>query len=127
MAGKRDCPENQLPAPVIRKMILVDDQSQSSAAIYLFEWTSHGSNRKEFGCGLDALGCRIRPEQFMQNSCQAQSNLDVLGLDHDAIDNGLEETVAVESRPRLPTLNHLRCSFNDGSIEAARGNIFLVE
>src|ERR1035441_7751816 len=127
MAGSRDCPENQLPAPVIGNTIVGDDQSQCPAAIHVFEWTSHGSNWKKFGCGLNALACRIRPEQFMQNSCQSQSNLDVLGLDHDAIDNGLEEMVAVRSRTRLPTLDHLGCPFNDGSVEPTRESIFLVE
>jgi hypothetical protein len=59
-----------------------------------FEWTSHGSNRKKFGCGLNVLASRIRPEQFLENNCQAQSNLDVLGLDHDAVDNSFEEMAA---------------------------------
>ena len=125
--GSRDCPENQLPAPVIGKTISADDQPQCTAAMHGFEWTSHGSNRKKFGCGLNALACRIRPEQFLQNRCQAQSNLDVLGLDHDAVDNGFEEMAAVRSRTRLPTLDHLGCSFNDGSVEPARGSIFVVE
>jgi len=107
MVGSRDCPENQLPAPVIRKTIFANDQSQSPATIHMFEWTRYGSNRKKFGCGLNAWACCIRPEQFMQNSCQAQPNLDVLGLDHDAIDNSLEELVAVRSRTQLPTLDHL--------------------
>ncbi|MGC2546006.1 MAG: hypothetical protein WA426_09195 [Silvibacterium sp.] len=76
---------------------------------------------------MNALACRIRPKQFMQNSCQAQSNLDMLGLDHDAIDDDLKEMVAVQSRTLLPTFDHFGCSFNDGSVEPTRESIFLVE
>ncbi|MGB0124752.1 MAG: hypothetical protein WA419_05865 [Silvibacterium sp.] len=97
------------------------------AVIHAFEWADYGSNRKKFGCGLNALACRIRPKQFMQNSCQAQSNLDMLGLDHDAIDDDLKEMVAVQSRTLLPTFDHFGCSFNDGSVEPTRESIFLVE
>jgi hypothetical protein len=71
MAGSLDCPENQLPPPVIGKTIFADDQSQCPAAIDVFEWTSHRSKRKKFGYGLNAMACRIRPEQFMQKSWQA--------------------------------------------------------
>jgi hypothetical protein len=95
--------------------------------MHVFEWAIQGSNGKKLGRGLNVLACRIRPEQFMQDPCQAQSNLDVLGLDHDAIDNGLQEIIAIRSRAHLPTPDHLGCSFHDGSVEPTRGSIFLVD
>src|SRR6185437_12317343 len=63
----------------------------------------------------------------MQNNRQSQSNLDVLGLDNNAIDDGLEEMVPLRSRTRLPTPDHFGCSFNDGSVEPTGGSIVLVK